>query len=160
MAARQSIQIQVRERELCSKPPADSGIRIRNSYFNTRGDEASKGKSLRHPTTCAGGEDGTKRESSIRGGPASRIQGLRLDERASGISGCLPCLEEQSRCLTWRQHKREKVCRTGVFSFRNGSSQALSSFAVANAITVSLPLDRVLTDTLVPLSPIVLSKRL
>lgn len=78
--AQQSIQIQVRERELSSKFLTDSWARIRHAYFGTRGDEARKGKSLRHPTTRAGGEDGTKRESPIRGGPACRIQGLRLDE--------------------------------------------------------------------------------
>lgn len=87
--ARQSIQIQVREQELTKKLPADSWERIRYAHLDTRGDEASKGKSLRHSTTRAGGEGRTERESSVGGGPISRTQGLWLGERTSGISRVL-----------------------------------------------------------------------
>ena len=47
-------------------------------------------------------------------------------------TGSLPCLEEQRRRLPRQQHKREKVCRAGVFSFRNESS-------FVSSITVKLP---------------------
>lgn len=120
--AQRSIQTQVRERELSSKLPTDPHQRVRHTDVDTRSDEASKGQSLRSPTTCAGGEDRAERESSVGGGPTGRIQDLRLDEWAGGVSGYLPCLEEQRGCLPWQQHKRGKVCLAVVLSFQNESS--------------------------------------
>lgn len=114
---RQSIQIQVREREPSSELSTDRRKRVCHAHFDTRSVEASEGKSLRRSTTRAGGEGRTEGESSTGGGPTSRTQGLRVDKRSSAFSGYLPCLEEQRGCLLWRQHKREKVCRAGVFSF-------------------------------------------
>jgi len=84
-AARRSIQIQVRERELCLELPADPCRRIRHADVDTRGGEASKGEPLRGPTTCAGGEDRTERGSSIGGGPTRRIQDIRLGKRGPRI---------------------------------------------------------------------------
>ena len=124
-----SIQIQVRRRERCSKLPADPCCRIRHTDVDTRGDEASKGKPLRGPATCADGEDRTERESSIGGGSTSRIQDIQLNERTNGVFGHLPCLGEQRGCLPWQQHKREKICRAGVF-WHPERTKLHSSFAM------------------------------
>ena len=117
MAVRRSIQIQVRERELSLELSTDQRGRVRHTHLDTCSVKASEGKSLRRSTTRAGGEGRTEGESSTGGGPTSRIQGLWVDKRSSACSGYLPCLEEQRGCLLRWQHKR-KVCRAGVFSFR------------------------------------------
>ena len=79
-----SIQIQVRQRQLRLKLPADPCGRIRHTGVDTRGDEARKRESLRGPTTRTGREERTERESSVGGGPTSRLQDIRLDERRTG----------------------------------------------------------------------------
>lgn len=146
-AAPLSIQIQVLERELSPKLLADPYRRIRYTDVDTRGDEAGKGESLRSSTTRASGEDRTEGQPSVGGGPINRIQDLWLDKLTNGIPAMFGGTKDVH---SWQQHKREKACRTyaGVFS-RN---QAPLVFYHAIAITTSVPLDRVSSGILVPLS--------
>ena len=123
------IQIRVRERGLSSELPTDPNRRVRHTDVDTRGDEASKGRSLRSPTACAGRENRTEGESSAGGGPTSRIQDIRLEKLTTGVPGCLPYKGKQRGCLPWQQHKREEVS-CGCFWLPEQVKLLPSSFAV------------------------------